>query len=99
MKIFDWDERKNEKLKKERGISIEEVILCIQEGKVLAILEHPNPQRYKGQKLVIIEIENYAYVVPYEERGDTIYLKTVFPSRKYTKIYLMRRKGKDGDNG
>ena len=99
MKIFDWDERKNEKLKKERGISFEEVILCIQEGKVLAILEHPNPRRYKGQKLVIIEIENYAYVVPYEERGDTIYLKTVFPSRKYTKIYLRRRKGKDEDNG
>ncbi len=88
MKMFDWDETKNKKLKKERGVSFEEVVAHIEEGKVLVILEHPNPQKYKGQKLAIIEIENYAYVVPYIEKGDTIFLKTIFPSRRYTKIYL-----------
>ena len=88
--IIDWDEKKNEWLKKERGISFEDVELAILENRVLDILEHPNKEKYPNQKLLIIEIENYAYVVPYIENNNEIFFKTIFPSRKYTRKYLKR---------
>jgi uncharacterized DUF497 family protein len=84
-----WDEDKNNWLKKERKISFEDIELAILEGRVIDILEHPNKEKYPNQKLLIVEIENYAYVVPYvEDEKGNIFLKTIFPSRKYTKKYL-----------
>ncbi len=84
-----WNEEKNLKLKAERGISFEDVELAIIEDRILDILEHPNKDEYPNQKLLIVEIDNYAYIVPYvEERNGNIFLKTIFPSRKYTKKYL-----------
>jgi uncharacterized DUF497 family protein len=81
-----WNEEKNSKLKAERGISFEDVELAIIEDRILDILEHPNKDKYPNQKLLIVEIDNYAYVVPYvEEMNGNIFLKTIFPSRKYTK--------------
>ena len=88
MKIFDWDDDKNEWLKRERGISFEDVVFAIDEGKLLGILRHPNHKEYKGQRIYIVEIEDYAFVVPYVESDACIFLKTVFPSRKYTRMYL-----------
>lgn len=75
-------------LKKERNISFEDIENCILDGKILDILEHPNKEKYGNQKLLIVSFNNYAYVVPYEENGEKIIFKTVFPSRKYTKKYL-----------
>ena len=91
MKFFNWDDKKNQKLKEERRIGFEEVVFCIENGQLLDILEHPNPEKYQGQRLYVVGVDGYAYIVPYIVRGDEIFLKTIFPSRKYTKIYF--RKG------
>ena len=83
-----WNEDKNQKLKKERNVSFEDVEMAILEGKVLDILEHPNKEKHPNQKLLIVNINEYAYVVPYVEEKEDIFFKTIFPSRKYTKKYL-----------
>ncbi|MES0363219.1 MAG: toxin [Desulfobacteria bacterium] len=88
MRSFNWDPEKNEMLKKERGISFEHVIFAIENDQLLDVLEHPNPEKYGGQNLYVVEIENYAYIVPFVDHGDERTLKTIFPSRKYTKLYL-----------
>ncbi len=88
MKSFNWDPDKNEMLKKERGISFEHVIFAIENNQILDVLEHPNPEKYGAQKLYVVSIENYAYIVPFIDRGDERLLKTIFPSRKYTRLYL-----------
>lgn len=92
MKYFDWDQEKNEQLKKEREISFEEVLVAIREGKLLDIVEHPNKKRYPQQKLFIVNINNYAYVVPFTEDAEKYFLKTIFPSRKMTQKYIIRKK-------
>lgn len=88
MKYFDWDEEKNEKLKRERGVSFEDVIVAMQEGKILAIIKHPNQRQYPKQKVFVIDLSDYTYLVPFSEDEKKIFLKTIFPSRKYTKIYI-----------
>ena len=90
MKTFNWDTEKNLKLKAERGISFEEVLLCIENGQVVDILEHPNQPQYAGQRLYVIIINEYAYIVPFVDQGDERFLKTIFPIRKYTKMYLQK---------
>lgn len=88
VKYFDWDKEKNIKLKHERGISFEEVVLAINEEKLLAAIEHPNIQKYPNQKIYIVNINNYAYIVPFVEDEEKQFLKTIVPSRKMTKKFL-----------
>ena len=88
MKYFDWNEEKNETLKKTRNISFEVIVIQIEMGSLLDILEHPNKQKYKNQKIFVVEYENYVYLVPFIEEEDKIFLKTIIPSRKATKQYL-----------
>ena len=88
MKYHTWNNDRNDELKKDRGISFEDIIYYIEHGKLLAIVEHHNPNKYPDQKIYIIEIENYAYLVPFVESDEEIFLKTIIPSRKATKIYL-----------
>lgn len=89
MKFFAWNSEKNESLKKERGVSFEDVVLNIQLGFEVDIFEHPNQERYPGQKISVVLIEGYAYLVPYVEHEDEIiFLKTIIPSRKATKLYI-----------
>ena len=92
--VFDWNETKNEQLKTERGIGFERVVIAIEEGCIVDILEHPNKERYRNQYLLLINIENYIYVVPAVREDNYWFLKTIFPSRKYTDKYLpdIRRK-------
>ncbi len=85
--LYDTD--KDSKLKKERGIGFNEVITWIEEGKVVAIVNHPNSVKYPGQKIYVIEHEGYGYNVPFLEEGEKIILKTVFPSRKATKQFIL----------
>jgi hypothetical protein len=56
------------------------------------ILEHPNPDRYAGQRILVVRREDYVYLVPFVEDEDTVFLKTIIPSRKATKEYLGDRK-------
>ncbi len=86
--IFDWNTEKNLILQKQRGISFEQIVVAIADGAVLDILEHPNKEKYKNQYLIIVNMFNYAYIVPAVIKGETWFLKTIFPSRKYTKKYL-----------
>lgn len=94
MKVFDWDEEKNAKLKKERGVGFEDVVTAIDEDRVLDRIDHPNQKRYPGQKIMIIKIDDYAYVVPFVEDEEKIFFKTIIPNRKATKKYLLREEGK-----
>lgn len=89
MKHFDWDEKKNAKLKLEREIGFEDVVTAIHEGDLLVTLNHPNKERYPNQKIYIVNIENYAYVVPFIETEGKKILKTIYPSRKMTKKYII----------
>ncbi len=95
MKYFAWDERKNEKLKADRGIGFEEIVFLIAIGRVLDILDHPKPDRYSGQRIFVIERDGYAYLVPFVEDGSSVFLKTIIPSRKATKRYLQREEHED----
>ena len=88
MKLFDWDPEKNQQLVEERGISFEEVIFHLQSDGLLDDIAHPNQIDYSHQRVFIVAIESYAYLVPYVESGETIFLKTIIPSRKATKQYL-----------
>ena len=94
MKTFNWDNEKNEKLKLERGVSFEEVVFCIEKGQLLDILEHPNQKKYRSQKVYVVAINDYAYIVPFVDYENERFLKTVFPSRKYTKLYIDKEKKK-----
>jgi len=89
---FNWNEEKNIDLKKRRNISFEEIILCIYEGKVVTVMEHPNKEKYPHQYLYLIDYKNYIYVVPFliNENEKEIFLKTIYPSREYTKHFLRR---------
>lgn len=88
MKYFVWDNEKNLLLKAERNISFEDIVFHIEKSHILDIVEHPNQEKYRGQKIFIVNVENYVYLVPFVEREQEIFLKTVIPSRKATKKYL-----------
>ncbi|MBI5848891.1 MAG: DUF4258 domain-containing protein [Nitrospirae bacterium] len=88
MKFFDWNDEKNELLKKERGVSFEQVELAIASGDLLDRMRHPNPDKYPNQKVFLVRIENYVYSVPYVEDSEKIFLKTIIPNSKETRKYL-----------
>jgi uncharacterized DUF497 family protein len=92
MKYFDWDYDKNQSLKIERNVSFEEIELAIEDQKILDIVEHHNKTKYENQRVLIIEIDEYAYLVPFVEDEQKIFLKTIIPSRKATKKYLIDRR-------
>jgi hypothetical protein len=73
---------------RERGIGFEEIVFRIERGDLLDILEHPNPERYGGQRIFVVRREDYVYLVPFVEDDQTVFLKTIIPSRKATKEYL-----------
>jgi len=90
--VFNWDERKNQYLKKTRNISFEQIVLAIENGDVLDVLENPHTQ-FKNQILIIVSYNDYAYVVPAVISEKEYFLKTIFPSRKFTNKYLKQKRG------
>ena len=87
---FYWNEEKNVLLKQERGVSFERIVVAIEEGHLLDILEHPNKEKYRNQIILVVEIEDYAFCIPcVAEANDNFFLKTLYPSRKYTKQYKL----------
>jgi uncharacterized DUF497 family protein len=85
-KIFRWDEEKNQKIFKERGISFEAVVSYLEEGYILGIV--PGKGKFSHQKQFLIVIHDYVYIVPFIEENEAFFLKTIIPSRKLTKRYL-----------
>ena len=82
MKYFDWNDEKNEKLKKVRGMSFEQIELAIASGDLVDRIKHPNPARYPNQKVFLVKIENYIYSVPYIEDNEKIFLKQSYQTAK-----------------
>ena len=88
MHEFDWDDEKNAILERTRGVRFEDVVFHIQNGDVLDIIRHPNESRYPNQRIIVLDVEGYVYLVPYVKQKGTRFLKTIIPSRKATKEYL-----------
>lgn len=88
MKYFSWSVEKNASLIQERGISFEEIVFHIENGDVLDLLEHPKRDRYPNQRLFVVNVDGYAYLVPFVEDEHEVFLKTIIPSRKATREYL-----------
>ena len=88
MKNFNWNSEKNNILINERNISFEEIIIAINENKIINVYEHPNQNKYPNQKIYEIKLYDYIYLVPFIEDEKEIFLKTIIPSRKATKKYV-----------
>ena len=88
MKQINWNAEKNQILMNERGISFEDIVFSIQQGDLLDDLCHPNKEKYPNQRVFVINVEDYAHLVPYVENESEIFLKTIIPSRKATNKYL-----------
>jgi len=88
-KTIRYSLEKNEILKEQRNISFEDVILALENGNLLDDIEHPNKDKYPNQNIfiILIEIKNYVYLVPYVEDEKNIFLKTIIPSRQMNKKY------------
>jgi len=89
MKIFRWNHEKNEQLKIEREISFEEIVLAIEGDGLLDILQHPNETKYPNQRILVVALDEYIFLVPFVEEADYYFLKTIIPSRKATRDYLV----------
>jgi hypothetical protein len=87
---YAWDEEKNGLLKITRGVNFDDVKIAILNGKILDDFPNPHQDRYPGQRMLIIEIDDYAYLVPYIENKNIIFLKTIIPNSKATKKYLRK---------
>ncbi len=88
MKIFKWNAEKNEVLLRERGITFEEIVQKIESGTKIIETDHPNQKKYPNQKILIVDIDGYAYLIPCVIEQNEYFLKTIIPSRKATKKYL-----------
>lgn len=80
MKEIRWNLVKSERLKKTRGVSFEELI----NARFVGVKKHPQKE---NQSIMLFEHKNYIWIVPYVNEKEYIFLKTLYPSRKYTKLY------------
>ena len=88
---YEWNPEKNDWLKRERRISFEEIIFHLAQGDVWKTADHPNQEKYPGQRIYFVIVDDYIYLVPYVLGEPTIFLKTIIPSRKATRDYLAER--------
>jgi len=88
MKVFRWNNEKNEWLQQNRGVCFEEVVILMEREDVLEIVDYPNQTKYPGQKIATVRLGDYAYLIPYIQESDEIFLKTIIPSRKATNKYV-----------
>lgn len=88
MKPINWNSDKNMTLKSERSVSFEEVLVAISQEALLDVVAHPNQGKYPNQRIFIVRIRGYAYLVPFVETAEEIFLKTIIPSRSATKTYI-----------
>jgi len=95
MKPFRWSPEKNEALRGERGIGFEVIVVAISSGGLLDILAHPNSLRYPRQRVLVAAADGYAYLVPFVEEDEHLFVKTIIPSRKATREYLQKGEGDD----
>jgi hypothetical protein len=87
MKPFAWSPEKNAQLMADRELCFEAVVVAIEAGELLDVLEHPSQARYPGQRILVVRINGYVHLVPYVDAGDHLFLKTIIPSRKAQRHY------------
>jgi len=90
VKTITWSSEKAETLRSDETrnhIGFERCLVAIENGDILAVLDNP---AHRNQRMFILELDGYAYVVPFVETDKERFLKTVFPSRKFTASYLKR---------
>ena len=90
MKPLRWAPDKNDLLKHERGVCFEEITVAVEAGALIEIVPHPNPARYPRQKIMVVQVGGYAYLVPFVEEDDHFFLKTIIPSRKATRHFIAK---------
>ena len=88
MKPYRWNPAKNERLKAERGVSLEQVVIAIESNGLLDVLRHRNSVQYPRQRVLVVAFDDYVHLVPFVEEGEFFFLKTIIPSRKATREYL-----------
>lgn len=88
MKPFAWSPEKNAQLMAERKLCFEQVVVAIEAGELLDVLEHPNPTRYPGQRILVVRIDGYIHLVPFVDSDNHLFLKTIIPSRKAQRRYI-----------
>lgn len=91
MKFFEWNKDKNELLKKKRNVSFEDIVLAINNGKLLDKIKNSNEKKYPNQEIFIVDIDSYACLVPFVKDKSKYFLKTIIPSRKATKSYIFKK--------
>ena len=87
MKRIRWNAEKNETLRRQRGVTFQEVVHHIENDNILDRRHHPNQARYPRQKVFVVDLGRCVYLVPFVENDDEIFLKTIIPSRKAKKEY------------
>ena len=90
---YEWNPEKNKWLNKNRNISFEQIIFHLGRGDLWGTSDHPNQDKYPGQKLYFVIVDNYICIVPHVVEDDYIFLKTIIPSRKATKDFLKEKEG------
>ena len=88
VKPVNWNDEKNATLIRERGISFDQVVYEMANGRIISIIENPNQTAYPNQQLLLVNINKYIYCVPFVENEKEIFLKTIYPNRKLTKELL-----------
>lgn len=85
MKKFTWNDEKNEWLKKERGLSFDDVLDCFSNGKFYGVYENPS-RNFPKQEVFLVAINDYPCIVPFVETDLEIFLKTIIPDRRFKKF-------------
>jgi uncharacterized DUF497 family protein len=91
VKRIEWNEEKNRQLHQERGITFESIVIAIEDGYLLDVVDHPNQKDYNHQRIFVVDIDGYVVLVPFVEDNEKIFLKTAYLSRKFTRDYLTER--------
>ena len=84
---YEWDPEKNEWLKKERGVSFEQIIFHLSKGDLWKVADHPDQEKHPDQKIYFVLMDDYIYLIPHNIKENHIFLKTIIPSRKATRDY------------
>ena len=85
MEEFRWDALKSERLKRTRGVSFEEITAA-------KLVDFKDNCARENQKMLLYDYKNYIWLVPCVRKEGVLFLKTLYPSRKYTKIYRREKK-------
>jgi hypothetical protein len=89
---YNWNKDKNLLLKQTRNMSFDQIVMHIEQGDLLDIVKHPNSEKFANQKILVVNVSNYIYTVPFVENDNVRFLKTIIPNRKFTKKYLGGKK-------